>query len=190
MKRKVLVTFFIFIFFLILSIIIYYLFQKQTTISELSKETLAESQYNSNIINNVSYVTRDLKGNEYRINARIGEIDLSDSDIIYLTDVNGLITLTNSNTIIINSKFGKYNISNNDTIFTKNVVIDYLENNVTGDYLDFSLIRNSMIISKNVVYTDLENILKADVIEIDIKTKDTKIFMHNSDDKVNIKSID
>ena len=35
-----------------------------------------------------------------------------------------------------------------------------------------------MIISRNVVYTNLENILKADVIEINIKTKDTKIFMY------------
>ena len=35
-----------------------------------------------------------------------------------------------------------------------------------------------MIISKNVIYSNLENILKADVIEINIKTKDTKIFMY------------
>ena len=35
-----------------------------------------------------------------------------------------------------------------------------------------------MIISKNVIYSNLENTLNADVIEINIKTKDTKIFMH------------
>ena len=34
----------------------------------------------------------------------------------------------------------------------------------------------------------LENILKADVIEINIKTKDTKIFMLENNKKVNIKS--
>ena len=48
--------------------------------------------------------------------------------------------------------------------------------------------RNSMIISKNVIYTNLENILKADVIEMNIDTKDTKIFMHKNNQKVNIKS--
>ena len=32
-----------------------------------------------------------------------------------------------------------------------------------------------MIISRDVIYSNLENILKADVIEINIKTKDTKI---------------
>ena len=45
-----------------------------------------------------------------------------------------------------------------------------------------------MIISKNVIYTNLENILKADVIEINIKTKDTKIFMYEKEKKVNIKN--
>ena len=63
-----------------------------------------------------------------------------------------------------------------------------LENTITGDYLDFSLKRNSMIISRNVIYTNLENILNADVIELNIKTKDTKIFMYEDKKKVNIKS--
>ena len=47
-----------------------------------------------------------------------------------------------------------------------------------------------MIISKKVIYTNFENILKADVIEVNIKTKDTKIFMHEDKKQVNIKSKD
>ena len=46
-----------------------------------------------------------------------------------------------------------------------------------------------MIISKNVIFTNLTNSLKADVIEMNIKTKDTKIFMYENNKKVNIKSI-
>ena len=45
-----------------------------------------------------------------------------------------------------------------------------------------------MIISKNVIYNNLDNILKADVIDVNIKTKDTKIFMYDQEQKVNIKS--
>ena len=45
-----------------------------------------------------------------------------------------------------------------------------------------------MIISRNVVFTNMENIMKADVIEINISTKDTKIFMYEKEEKVNIKS--
>ena len=136
----------------------------------------------------VSYSSKDAKGNEYIVNASKGEIDYDRPNIIYLTNVKAFIKLTNSNDVTINSDFGKYNTSNFDTIFSKNVEINYLDNRITGEYLDFSIGRNSMIISRNVVYTNLENILKADVIEIDVTTKDTKIFMYKDNKKVNIKS--
>jgi hypothetical protein len=42
----------------------------------------------------------------------------------------------------------------------------------------------------NIIYTNLENILKADVIEINIDTKDTVIYMHEENKKVKIKSIE
>ena len=106
-----------------------------------------------------------------------------------MTKVKALIKLTNGNEINITSEYGKYNIDNYDTIFSKNVIITYLNNKIKGNYLDFSLNRNSMIISKDVIYTNLENMLRADVIEIDIKTKNTKIFMLEDNKKVNIKSI-
>ena len=101
-----------------------------------------------------------------------------------------LITLKNSEIITITSDYGKYNSSNFDTIFSKNVIVKYLDNKIIGEYLDFSMDRNTMIISQNVIYTNLENILKADVIEMNIETKDTKIFMYEKEKKVNIKSRD
>ena len=98
------------------------------------------------------------------------------------------INLKNSNTINIKSDFGKYNTKNFDTIFSKNVLINYLDNKIAGEYLDFSLERNLMVISRDIVYTNLDNILHADVLEMNIETKDTKIFMYETDKKVNIKN--
>ena len=46
-----------------------------------------------------------------------------------------------------------------------------------------------MIVSKDVIYTNLSNILNADVIEINLETKDTKIYMLENNKKVNVKSI-
>ena len=146
---------------------------------------------NSNIINDIKYSSKDLKGNEYIILSKEGEIDLNNNDIIFLKNVKAFIKMSKNNeTITIVSDFGKYNTINYDTIFSKNVKINYLDNQITSDYLDFSMIKNILIISKNVVYTNPENILKADVIELDTTTKDTKIFMYNSENKVNIKSRD
>ena len=46
-----------------------------------------------------------------------------------------------------------------------------------------------MVISRNIVYTNLENIVSADVLEMNIKTKDTKIYMYEDKKKVNIKTL-
>ena len=45
-----------------------------------------------------------------------------------------------------------------------------------------------MIISKNVFLKNNENSLQADVIEVDIKTRDIKIFMYEENKKINIQS--
>ena len=45
-----------------------------------------------------------------------------------------------------------------------------------------------MVISRDIVYTNPENILLADVLEMNIQTKDTKIFMYETENKVKIKS--
>ena len=154
--------------------------------SEIEKENI----YNSNIIKDINYTSSDLKGNEYTIFAKEGEIDLNNSDIIFLTDVTAYIKLVkNSELIVITSNYGKYNTINYDTIFSKNVKIDYVDNIITGDYLDFSMMKNLLIVSRNVVYKNLENTMKADVIELDTTTKDTKIFMYNSDKQVNVTNI-
>ena len=65
--------------------------------------------------------------------------------------------------IEISSDFGKYNINNYDTIFSKNVIIKYLDNIIKGDYLDFSLDKKLMIISRDVTLKNDKSSLKADV---------------------------
>ena len=181
-KKYVKIFFLVFILLVLLFLIYEKKFKKNKDNIDLVNlpEIEEELQTNSNIIKDVKYVSKDSKGNEYIIEALEGEIDYSDPNIIYLKNVKALIKLKNSNSIMVSSKFGKYNLNNYDTIFSKSVVINYLDHKVTGEYLDFSLDRNSMIISKKVVYTNFENILKADVIEINIETKDTKIFMYEN----------
>ena len=185
-SKKIIKIFIIFALVLILLLFFFTLAKKSE--NEKKTEKIIEESYSSNILKNVNYVSKDTWGNEYIINALQGEIDLQNTNIIYLTDVSALITLENLKKITITSNYGKYNINNYDTIFNENVKINYEENQITGEYLDFSFNRNSLIISRNVIYTNEENILNADVIEMDINTKDTKVFMYSANEKVNIKS--
>ena len=185
LKRK---TVFLTTLIVLIFVTYYNFFKKDQKKSETKEIDTKELTNNSNIIENVVYQSKDGDGNEYTINATLGEIDYSDSNIIYLTNVKATINLNNSRIIVIKSDFGKYNSTNFDTIFSKNVIINYLNNKITGEYLDFSPNRNSMILSRRVVYTNLDNVLKADVVEINIQTKDTKIFMYEENKKINIES--
>ncbi len=152
-------------------------------------EIIEEKIESSNIIEDVSYSAKDVKGNEYFLKASEGTIDQNTSNYIFLKSVKAIINLKNYKLIEISSDFGKYNINNYDTIFSKNVIIKYLDNKITGDYLDFSWDKNIMIISREVVLENNISSLKADVIEVNIETKDIKIFMYEENKKINIKSV-
>ena len=165
-------------------------FKKSETITNTNLDITEENFINSNIIKDIKYASTDLQGNKYIILAEEGEIDLNNSDIIFLKNVNAIINLSKNNeTITISSNYGKYNTVSFDTIFSKNVKIDYINNKITSNYLDFSMTNNLLIISKNVVYTNQDNILKADVIKLNTITKDAKIFMNNSNEQVKITNI-
>ena len=166
-----------------------YINKKKNTVKEITK-IQEPKNVNTNIIDEIRYSSKDLKGNEYVIFAEEGEIDYKNSDIIFLKKVTAVIKLIKNNEVInITADFGKYNTINYDTIFSKNVVIDYIDNNIKGNYLDFSMVNSLLIVSKNVIYTNSENILFADVIKMNTTTKDINIIMHNSEDKVLVQSL-
>ena len=163
--------------------------EKVELIEKKNIELIEEKIESSNIIQDVSYSAKDTKGNEYFLKANEGTIDQNQSNFIFLKSVKGIINLKDYELIEISSNFGKYNINNYDTIFSKNVVISYLDNKIKGDYLDFSLDKKLMIVSKDVTIKNNKNSLSADVIEVNIETKDLKIFMYEEDKKVNFKSL-
>ena len=159
MKSLTLKRLIIFFSVIIIIILIVFKFYKKEEVKLIENiEPIEESFSNSNIIKDIKYTSLDLKGNEYTILAEEGEIDLNDSDVIFLKNVTAYIKLIKNNELItIVSNFGKYNTVNYDTIFSKDVKINYLDNRITGNYLDFSMMKNLLIISKNVVYTNPEN---------------------------------
>ena len=186
LKKVIILIIFFIVIILAFSL---YINKKKNTVKEITK-IQEPKNVNTNIIDEIRYSSKDLKGNEYVIFAEEGEIDYKNSDIIFLKKVTAEIKLIKNNEVInITADFGKYNTINYDTIFSKNVVIDYIDNNIKGNYLDFSMVNNLLIVSKNVIYKNSENILFADVIKMNTTTKDINIIMHNSEDKVLVQSL-
>ena len=196
MRRKTILGITIITFFFFILFFLYFKSNQDEKIVEKkiepieneNQENLEEKIESFNTIEDVSYSAKDIKGNEYFLKANEGTIDQNENNFIFLKYVNATIKLKDYRLIEISSNFGKYNIKNYDTIFSKNVIITYLNNKISGDYLDFSLDKNLMIISRNVVMRNEKSSLKADVIEVNINTKDIKIFMYEENKKVIIDS--
>ena len=174
---------------ILLLLIIFSFNQGNKELTEEKKETIKENIEKSNVLKDVEYNSKDSSGNVYILKASEGIIDQNNTNIIYLTSIKAIIELEGYNSIDISSNFGKYSIDNFDTIFSKNVIIKYLDNIIMGEYLEFSLNKNLMTISRNVIFKNNKSSLKADVIEVDIKTKDIKISMYEENKKINIKSL-
>ena len=148
-------------------------------------EKIDENQNStSTYIDDINYVSTDINGNKYQITAKQTEIEAENSDVMLLKDVVAFVFIKDSETIKITSNFGKYNSKNYDTIFSENVIVVYSGHKITGEYLDFSFLSNLGIFTTNVIYTSGKTNLFADKIEMNLTTKDTKIFMNNVEKKV------
>ena len=175
---------------LILSIPFYFYLKYFNNSSKVKKEILNDKQItlnknsSSNYINNIDYISFDIRGNKYQITAEQAEIAFDNADIMFLKNVISYIFIKDSDVVKITSDFGKYNSKNYDTIFSKNVIVNYPDHKITGEYLDFSFLSNLGTISINVIYNWDKKKLFADKVEMNLATKDTKIFMEEVNKKV------
>ena len=148
-------------------------------------EKIDENQNStSTYIDDINYVSIDAKGNKYQITAKQAEIKIENADLMFLRDVVAFVFLKDKDTVKITSNFGKYNTKNYDTIFSENVIVVYPGHKVTGEYLDFSFLTNLGVFTTNVIYTGEKTNLFADKMEMNLTTKDTKIFMNDTEKKV------
>ena len=154
--------------------------KKTTVIKKISEDQNSTSTY----IDDINYISTDAKGNKYQITAKQAEIKIGNLDIMFLTEIIAFIFIKDKDTIKITSNFGKYNSRNYDTIFSENVIVIYPGHKITGEYLDFSFLTNLGIFTTNVIYTGEKTNLYADKIEMNLDTKDTKIFMNDTEEKV------
>ena len=150
------------------------------TVEKIDKNQNSDSTY----INDINYTSTDIRGNKYQITAKLAEIKIKNADLMFLSDVVAFVFIKDKNTVKITSNFGKYNTKNYDTVFSENVIVVYPGHKVTGEYLDFSFSTNLGIFTTNVIYTAEKTNLFADIMEMNLTTKDTKIFMNDIGDKV------
>ena len=187
MNKKILLQLLFLSIAIILCLIIYKIyFEKEKKISDLSEDNNKSFIQNddSNIIKNLEYLSYSASGNKYKILAEEGSINNSDPDLINMTNVTAEIYISDLNPIIITSKYAKYNSQNYDTHFFDNVNVDYIDHKIICKNLNFLFEKNLAIFSDSIIYTNLQTKIEADRLEIDLITKNSKIFMNDESTKI------
>ena len=191
MDAKKLSQVFLLILAIILILLIYNLYIKNyqnEKVEKINKKETKEKNSN-NIINDLKYSSIDVKGNKYIILSKKGIIDSVDPNIIYMTDVDAKIIMSEDDTIFISSNFAKYDQTTNDTTFREEVLLLSGIHTINTEILDFSFENSLVNMSNKVIYKSMDTILIGDRLEFDLTTKKTKIFMNSESKKVKIKTI-
>ena len=149
------------------------------------KESLIDDETGT-LIKDINYSFSDPSGNYYELLSEVGKVDINNSDKIFMTDVVATIYLVDSSPIKITSKYANYNKINHETSFFENVKVTHLIHKATSENLDISFKDNLASMYNNIVYNKPGTNLTADRLEIDLITKNSKIFMDNKTEKIKI----
>ena len=192
MNKKIIIQFFLLLLLISITTFIFlFYFGKKDSLekNDLTTEKNLNSSINqetASLIKDLRYVFTDAKGNNYEILSEFGKINIKEPEKIFMTNVIANIYLIDSSPVKIISKFANYNKNNHETNFFEDVVVTYEEHVATSENLDLLFTRDLAIMYNNIVYNNNGTNLIADRLEIDLITKNSKIFMDNASEKVQI----
>ena len=177
----ILISYFFYIYFLKTN--------EETNIIKREKNTTTISTSQNNLIKNLEYQVKFDNNTQYIITADLSEITYSANDeIVNMQGVIAKIIDENNLSFTIVSNYAVFNNNTYETLFTKNVKITYLDNEISSQKLLLNFDENVVTISENVLYEGLQGLIQTDNIRINLKSKNVEIFMNNSKNKIKITS--
>ena len=190
MNIKILIQLLLFIILASTATTYYYFYKNNKTNENVDKinnnNEISINKNSSNLIKNISYTSVDNLGNKFKIKSETGEISIDNPNIVYMTNVEAIINLINSDPIIIKANHAKYNKINYETNFKEDILLTYQAHRITSQNLDLSFENNLATIYNEIVYDNNNVKISADILEIDLITKNSKIFMNNEYKKIKI----
>ena len=189
MSKQLKIQLGIFVLIVVLFSYFYYSVSKEDNIEKknLSLSNLDTKEVNENFSNKISdikYKSSDKTGNQYEISSASGESEIENPEVLNLVDVEGKISILNEETVLIYSDFAKYDKDSLNTHFYGNVRLIYGNHNINSDDLFLNFFDKQTLVKNNIYYTDQQNKLFADIIEIDLMTKISKVYMLEKQKKI------
>ena len=181
MNKKIVVQIILFLSLLIISFFFYYkYFFLEKKIVKLTNKSINVLVSKNNLIKDLEYLSTDENGNKYLITAEFGEISNAEDTIIFMTNVVAQIDLFKKDKVYLTADFAKYNTMDLDTNFSENVIMLYTGHEINSENIDLSFKKNFAWVYNNIVYNSPTNKFFADKLEIDLLTKDSKIYMYDN----------
>ena len=189
MNIKILIQLLLFIILVSSAATYYYFYKNNKTnanVNKINNNEISIDKNSSNLIKSISYTSTDNLGNKFIIKSETGKISIDNPSIVYMTNVEAIINLINSDPIIIKANHAKYNKINYETNFKEDILLTYQAHRITSQNLDLSFENNLATIYNKIVYDNNNVKISADILEIDLITKNSKIFMNNEYKKIKI----
>ena len=185
MKNKTIFQFVLLLLVLLLSIFFYlnYFYKNDSKLASkqnvITNTDISESP-DGTTIKEILYESYDNEGNKFIIKSKSGTFDENETDKIYMVNVEAKINLMNGTFITLVSDTARYNSLNSNTKFIKNVKLEYLGHKINSDNIDVIFTESKLEAYNNLIYKNSDINLSADKVELDILTKNTKIFMFDN----------
>ena len=192
MNKKVIIQLLLLVVLLVIITSVFYIyFQREENFKKVNTTTIktVESEIDDEtgtLIKDIIYTFSDQSENYYELFAEHGKVDIKDSEKMFMTNVKATIYLKNSAPINIVSKYANYNKVNHETNFFENVEVTHLIHKATSENLDILFNNNIALMYNNIIYNKPGTQLTADRLEIDLITKNSKIFMDNQYERIKI----
>ncbi len=198
MQKKSLIQIFLLI---ILVFVTYFVFKfyYNTNDELIKKETNnVENSLNDekqSLIKDIKYTSNNNNGDFYEILADYGEANKENPELMFLSNVKANIIFKDKNkeNVKLTSDYANFNTRTFETTFIDKVKITRKDEIITGNELYLVLDKdpanrkkeeNLLRMSENVFYKKPGYTLKADILEIDLISKNSKIYMNKDNKKV------
>ena len=184
MRYKTLFQVFLIFLALLISSIFYFKYFNKSNTSKIvnvgEKKIDKNDKTIGNTVKDILYESIDSEGNNYVINSDFGTFSDKNQEEILMTNVTATIIFKNGNQVDLKSRRAKYNTINSNTNFFDNVYLKFLNHSINSDNIDVLFTDSKLEAYNNLVYRNSDINLIADKVELDLLTKDSKIFMFDN----------
>ena len=178
MRKEISIQIFLTILVLIILIFVYQKYFQRELNENVAVIKDNNTKEENNLIN-IVYESIDKEGRKYIITAKTGNFKEEEPDLIYMTIVEAKIFFLDGSVIYIDSLNADYNTVDYDTKFYNNVKLNFLEHDIFCNNLNIFFKDNLIEAFDDLNYKNSDIIMFADKIEIDLLTKNSKIYNFN-----------